>query len=765
MWRRWGRLLGRGALAALLAALAGHAMGTGYYGPTVYLSGWTNLNETPEFYWEMEIRRLSKDYHPKEKPAVVPRAASDDGWGVVDTAPIQKATGEADAADFAAALKDGEIKPPDSAAAGREHADARAYLQKTDDKTAGPLPAEFDCEFADYDRGAFAFRQGKAHWEEARKAWLALLDRPPAQRHYRTVWAAFMLGKVAMKSGDPEAVKWFEKTRELAAEGFADSLGMAADSYGWEGRSEWKEGHPEKAAPLFLTQLALGDDSAVVSLKALIPDRVAVDGMLNFDGDLPNDASAAPTPAPEDPALIGKLRAMAADPLLRRLETAHILATESGAGDWYRYEQVTETTRSARWMGVVKSAGLGRVEDAEYLGWVAYTAGNYKEAQRWLDLSSGQSPVANWLRARLDLRAGKRVAAAASMAKAWDVLANPAAYSGTSALESGGSIFRYGRDLDGGLSMEQWAGGDMGAVRLLRSDFVQALDTFLKADLRNDAAYVAERVLTTAELKGYVDRMPAPAVEDTSTERDGYEEEQDATSWLRYLLGRRLVREDRYAAAAAYLPDGYGKLVEKYAEALRTGADRSLPKAARAAGWSTAAWIAREDGMELMGTEVSPDGFDSKGDFEDTDLAKYRLAGTYPRTEGDDHPGVLNLPMPYRPAKSEVERLEANRIEPDIRFHYRLIAAALAMRAAALMADNTEELADAVNTAGLWTKESDDKLADRYYNVIERRCAGTKIGKDVIAKHWFVDETGPWSDAVKRQCDALHKACGIQDPE
>src|SRR5207249_9718276 len=92
----------------------------------------------------------------------------------------------------------------------------------------------------------------------------------------------FLLGQVALKLGDPMAVQWFQRRRELARAGFADSLGMAADSYGWEGRSEWKQEHPGKAAALFLTQLALGDESAIVSLKALIPDREPIEGMLNY---------------------------------------------------------------------------------------------------------------------------------------------------------------------------------------------------------------------------------------------------------------------------------------------------------------------------------------------------------------------------------------------------------------------------------------------------------------------------------------------------
>src|SRR6202008_3034381 len=130
------------------------------------------------------------------------------------------------------------------------------------------------------------------------------------------------------KTGDPEAVKSFQITRDLAKAGFADSLGMAADSYGWEGRSEWKQGHPEKAAPLFLTQLSLGDESAVVSLKALIPDRDPVAGMLNYNVIESGNEEDQWQPKKKfslDQEFRGLERAVK-DPLLRRLVTAHILA-------------------------------------------------------------------------------------------------------------------------------------------------------------------------------------------------------------------------------------------------------------------------------------------------------------------------------------------------------------------------------------------------------------------------------------------------------
>ena len=764
-------------MVALCAGLAGHAFGTGYFGPDDYLSRWKNLAETPEFYWELEVKRMAGDYHPPEKLALVPRTRSGDD-GRVDTAPMTKATADADAADFKAAIQGGQIKPPDAQAAQKQHADARSFVEAADEKTAGPLTAEFDSEFADYERGAFAFRQGKDHWDEARKAWLALLDRPAAERHYRTVWAAFMLGKLAIDTGDPEAAAWFEKTRQFAAQGFADSLGMAADSYGWEGRADWKQGHPEKAAPMYLTQLALGDVSAVVSLKALIPDRDSLDGMLNY-GDAGvelypgknGDGSTPPTDEQKkaaEPKLIEKLKVMAADPLLRKLETVHVLATESGLADSMGSPG---PVRSQRWLRVLAEVKPGKVEEAEYLGWMAYTMGNYKEAERWLDLSAGETPVANWLRARLELRAGKTAEAAASMEKAWAGIRDKNGYTGwNKPLEGDEQELYLVPAEDEGLSMQEWMNGDVGAVRLMRSDFVQSMDTFLKGGLWEDAAYVAERVLTTDELKAYVDKMPPAAAKPSdqhAAQTAGFSPDatdgggRDTTASMRCLLGRRLVREDRSPEADAYMPAAYGKLLDNYAGALKDGADAGQPKAKRAAAWSTAAWMARHDGMELMGTEVAPDGFDSDGAFENPDVAKARLSGV---AAADADEGTPATPLAFRAEKPEAARLKKNVIRPDIRFHYRIIAAALAVRAAALMEDNTEELADALNTAGLWVKDRDEKLGNQYYQIIEKRCAKTKIGKDVIAKHWFVDETGPWCAALDAASQALHKELGIQNP-
>ena len=600
-----------------------------------------------------------------------------------------------------------------------------------------------------YHRGGGAYLN--KNWDEARKAWEDLLKRPEQNRHYRTVWAAFMLGKLGLKTNDYQsASQWFERTREFAKAGFADSLGLAAESYGWEGRSEWKQEHPQKAAPLFLTQFALGDPSAVVSLKALVPDREPVEGMLNYGPEADERRAWNDEQKKEEERKdVSKLESAAQDPLLRRLVTVHILATATSPDLYPSDSETAPVNRCERWLNIIKQANLTRIEDAEYLAWVAYNNGDYKGAAHWLELSKGDNPAALWLRAKLQRRAGKLAEAAKSMAEAVEWLGTAPGYTPTEGTDEKWTEYDYfpeGPDWGWGQS----AHGDLGGLRLARGDFVQALDTLFKGHLWNDAAFVAERVLTTKELIQYVDALPA-----APPPKEG----EDYNAKLRYLLGRRLVREQRYAEAGPYMSPPYDKVLEKYVKALKDGGNEKLSKTERAHAWFTAAWLARYDGMELMGTEVAPDAFVDSGAFDFPDLAKQRHSGFYQQVsyDKDGNEKKKNIAIALKASQKEIQRLTANKIEPDIRFHYRLIAGALAIKAAALLPDNSEELADVVNQAGLWVKDRDEKIGNRYYQIIDHRCAKTNIGQADAAKHWFVDQSGPWSTAEEEAYRAMHK--------
>ena len=215
--------------AAISLAVLENARATGGFTPLRWLdNGGVASDMSPEFYWETELRRMAKEFRQPEKRVV------DDEENTVSSR--TKRTEQADTTDFEGAIKSGKIKPPDPAKAKAAHEAARQSVSKAKKTTSDPLPEEFASEFADYHRGAFEFNKGEAHFAEARTAWEALLKRPKDERHYRSVWAAFMLGKLALAAKDPEGVKWFRQTRELAKDGFADSLGLAADSRSEERR-------------------------------------------------------------------------------------------------------------------------------------------------------------------------------------------------------------------------------------------------------------------------------------------------------------------------------------------------------------------------------------------------------------------------------------------------------------------------------------------------------------------------------------------------
>ncbi len=662
-------------------------MATGYYGPWSVLDGGAKrVLMTPEFFWELECKRLAQEFKPAEVRNTAERA-------VVENA------------ELAEAVKSG-------------------YLKSKED-TAGT-------DFENYQKGAAHSISGNS--DEARAAWEALLKRPAAERKHRSVWAEYMLGKFYLSEDKfDEAVKHFQNTRQLAKDGFVDSWGLAADSYGWEARAELDAGHAENAARLYLTQLALGDVSAVVSLKSLIPDR---DG--NNENDQPD--KDAPTPlalkAYSAKTTEEALKKAAKVPLLRRLVTLHVLA----AGVETEYTDGTsklKPTRQKRWLAAVESANIKETPDAEHLGWVAYSAGQYADAARWLKLSAGKSCAARWLKGKLALRDGKLKESVALFAEAVRDL--PKSENLENSLSAGEEWFPH-----------ESLNGDLGTVHLARAEFIQALNAFLAADLWEDAAYVAERCLTTKELLDYVRANP-PKPDDKKEKSDAVAEWRNYPVKLRNLAARRLVREDDYKTAHKHFNEEMQKKLDSYTTALAEGTNEKAPKSERARALFHAAWIARNDGMELMGTEVGPDG--SSLAFGDGDLAMVRLTGKphlIVDTDGEDNSKLPKASFALPVSAEEKKRLAATKINPELRYHYRHVAAGLAWKAAALMPDEAEETADVLNTAGNWIKAKHEKQADRFYQAIEKRCSKTTIGKEAVKKHWFVDTDGPWSSAESK---------------
>lgn len=92
-------------------------------------------------------------------------------------------------------------------------------------------------EFGDYFDGAIGWDSPLVVTKDlCRRFWERVLELPPAQRHFKSVAAAFMLGKSWARENPDLATGYFQQTRALAKSGFSDSAGLAAASLGEEAR-------------------------------------------------------------------------------------------------------------------------------------------------------------------------------------------------------------------------------------------------------------------------------------------------------------------------------------------------------------------------------------------------------------------------------------------------------------------------------------------------------------------------------------------------
>lgn len=539
-------------------------------------------------------------------------------------------------------------------------------------------------EFADYLEGAIAYHDGRLH--AAVQAWERLLRRPPEQRRFRSTWAAFMIGKISLRRAPDRAVKSFQLTRELAAKGFADSLGLAASSLGWEAWAEADRKRYDRALVLYARQMRTGDGTAFNSLKLT--------------------SAAALRAGPE------ALAAVARDPEARAILTAWMVSHDPEGG--------------AAWQEALKAADGRDMAGADRLAWAAYLAGDFAAAAAWLDRAQEQTPISQWVRARLLLRDGKLGEARKLLAGVsrdlpdlgWD-LEKAVDYD----YASEGEI----------LAAPQRAAGEEAAVRVTQRDFTGALDRFLRAGYWMDAAYLAEQVLTLDELKAYVDATwPAdlaarykPPEEWEPLLVGGYAEPPDerVARDVRYLLGRRLAREGRRRDAAGYLPPEHRPALERLAGHFEAGRDRKRPAAERARELFQAACLTRHQGMALTGTEVEPDWTLVEGDYN---VEEWTFGSRDVRRKNR----IL------RETPDETARVKRNRVRPWKRFHYRYRAVDLAWQAASLLPPGDEK-AEMLATAGHWLGGRDPQAADRFYKQLVRCCGSTELGRQANELRWF----------------------------
>lgn len=503
------------------------------------------------------------------------------------------------------------------------------------------LPAEHRLYLA----GAVAFNAGDHGL--AADYFQKVLALPAEQRPLRSTWAAYSLGRslFAMSSetgATPDLMaqsrKAFEQTRQLSIDGFSDPLELGVASLGEEARVARTAGDWDNAIQLYATQNLHGSAVGYTSLKLLMADLAAM----------------------PDEQLAGLLKGKA----VQQLVTASLISRLGWSfGDQPPNEQ--------KLIKLLQSSTRGSLDNADRLAAMNYQQGDYASAKAFLE-QAGDGGLAWWLRAKLAVRDGDKNAAAAAYAKA--ALAFPQN-------ESWGERRTPDWDYET-LQPKCRVEGESAILALQRGDYLQAFDQLYRSQgiYWFDAATVAERVLTLDELKQYVDtQVPAPPPL-SQQDRDNYVPLPVAAS-LRNLLGRRLLREERYDEAPAYFDNPDLQAKAKWYGQLRKEAESKWWPTSKAFAYYYAATLARYDGMELLGYEMSPDYVTFGGNYS---LEAPELKVGPLMTEG------------------EVQRQQATVAQPDERFHYRYVATALASKAADHLPHSSQAFASVLCKASGW---------------------------------------------------------------
>ncbi|WP_019467423.1 hypothetical protein [Dyella japonica] len=607
------------------------------------------------------------------------------------------------------------------------------------------LPADLRA----YVAGALDFTRDQQ--DEAAARFEQVLALPPDQAKLRSVWAAYMLGRIhAEKAHDAAsnaavfqreraaAAKAFELARTRAVDGASDTQGLAVSSFGEEARlylydhgaqCSWgdlygtpadavdgadsaSDNEADRHAPT--KDAGCGNGLTADDLKRAITLYAAQAG--HQSDSAVNSLAAVADFSMRQPHLADQL---IDSPVPQRLLVAYVLARMGGESD----DTAANATkpkidpRLTALVQAIEKRGLDHVAGADRLASLAYQVGNYDLATRLVDKSSG--PLAEWVRAKLALQKGDMAAANAAYAAA--AKAFPKADDPQAAIEPANA---------------QLISGEHGVLALARGEYVVAMGHLYDAGLAvggdgnqydeygdtagtgygNDAMYVAERVLTTDELKAFVDaRAPASPVPERKKDEHGYELSAPfpLADNLRYVLGRRLMRAGRYDEALSYLPADDDIRIGSYDEnhTLKPAGLRSKARAyAQALGNSKHAWtdigkaqglyaaavIAREDGMEILGYEQSPDFHDNGGSFQ-----------------GGSGQAPDSLKQAYV-TDGERQRYAESVAKPDYRFHYRYIAADEASQAADLLPPRSQAFAAVLCQATGWMLDGPPDYEDHY---------------------------------------------------
>ncbi len=621
----------------------------------------------------------------------------------------------------------------------------------TDLKFSESIPREFVL----YTQGAILYHNNE--FEAAIGKWKELLALPKDKRQFKSTWASFMIGKSYLSiRKQKEALPYFDLTRKLASGGFKDSLSLAQESYGWQALAEYELKDYVSCLRNYLSALDVNSLHRVCSKIFELDDSV--------------------------------LERVIKDDTARKVIIGWVVSRPTKYGDSFRLAPDEEEPAKDIYVKLLKAIEKvqpkGVIDNADRIAWIYYTKGNVEKAKKWLELSKEESVLSKFIVVKIMLRDGKINEAIDSLHKLIPLFEKSPER----------EVF-FENDVIREINT------DIGVLKLSRKEYLMAFNVLLKGKYWEDIAYVAEKVLTSNELEEYLKQHASDKEMNTPWEwyngyyvgMQYYFQKNSDTEWkkewesglkkdtiyqaLTYLLARRFAREENWAKAVEYMPtsveiwwndsnpSGEGYLIweqktgnidlrEKlkiFISLLNKAQDSRLSNQERARGYYESGRILRKYGMELMGTELDPDGFVTRGGFICYDALETRFTILTSEAEesyqkwSKDYIEKLKVRRKeiekkrdfFTGSEDEEKRVFASLPEPLRRFHYRYKAADLMWKGAELLPDNDEFKAKALCRGGTYLKVRDPKAADKFYKALVKTSGQTALGKEAAKLKWF----------------------------
>ena len=338
----------------------------------------------------------------------------------------------------------------------------------------------------------------------------------------------------------------------------------------------------------------------------------------------------------------------------------------------------------AHWLRALKNEG--RLEDlADLAAVAAYRIGDKELVEEAIRRARFMSPFAGWIMAKKKLADSKRSEAESDLATLFFSFPNMSS------------------------ELRNAIGRDLAYLYLSDGRYKEALKLLLAAEDWQEAAYVAEQVMTAKELENYV------------RERERESQKDDpVTPRLRYLLARRLAREGDLKDAGPYFPRINRASADQILTSLEMGKNTALSASERGEAIGDAARGIYYGGEPLFATETAPDWFSSEGREPRSFLTHDRWQSSLAPISRDEEERV----------KKHAKNLPATQFCLDC-------AVSQVWLAVELMPDNSDGLAELLIEAGRWTENRDIETSRRFYETLISRCPETDLGREAQDLRWF----------------------------